>query len=81
MEANFYPYSTKNNEMRLPLAVRGIEILNFAYNFSILERSHGLSDTNDGSFLLPIHVLEAEFHLPLNRFFCNLFQDYEMTPS
>ncbi|KAK5845087.1 hypothetical protein PVK06_001240 [Gossypium arboreum] len=60
------------------LRARGIEIPNFAYKFSIPESSHKLSDTSDGSFLLPLHALEVGFHLPLNPFFCHLLDDYHI---
>ncbi|PPR84040.1 hypothetical protein GOBAR_AA36660 [Gossypium barbadense] len=39
-----------------------------------------LSDT-EGGFLLSLHVLEAEFHLPLYLFFCIVLQEYRITPG
>lgn len=78
LETNFHVYATKKEEMTQTLAMRGIEIPNFAYDFSILEGPHRLSDTSDKSFLLPFHVLEAGFYLPLNRLFYHLLQDHRI---
>lgn len=55
--------------MNRALTVQEIQISNFTYDFSIPEGSNCLSDTNNSSFLLPLHVIEASFHLPLHPFF------------
>ncbi|PPR96879.1 hypothetical protein GOBAR_AA23794 [Gossypium barbadense] len=58
---------------------QGIQILNFSYEFSFPEGPHQFKDTNDGSFLLPLHVLKTRFHLPLNPFFYHILHDYQIT--
>ncbi|KAH1108476.1 hypothetical protein J1N35_012244 [Gossypium stocksii] len=78
-EANFVPCTTEYEEMLQALYARGIEIPNFVYEFSILKGSYRLSDTSDGSFLIPFHVLEARFHLHLNLFFFHLLNDYQIS--
>ncbi|KAK5846379.1 hypothetical protein PVK06_002665 [Gossypium arboreum] len=40
-----------------------------------------LSEIIEDSFLLPPHVLEARFHLPLHPFFYSLLNDYKITPG
>lgn len=75
VEAKAYPCTTKYEETSLHLAVRGIQLPNFAYEFSTVEGVKRLSDTDDG-FLLPLHALEASFHLPLHPFFYHLFEEY-----
>ncbi|KAK5793764.1 hypothetical protein PVK06_034921 [Gossypium arboreum] len=59
MEAKAYVCTTKVEEMNPILATRGIQIPNFAYDFSIPELLNRLRDTNNGGFLLPLHVIEA----------------------
>ncbi|MBA0751926.1 hypothetical protein Gogos_000814 [Gossypium gossypioides] len=59
VEAKIVPCTTKYKEMRRSLRVWGIEIPHFAYEFSIPEGEQSLSDTSDGGFLLPLHILEA----------------------
>ncbi|PPS02679.1 hypothetical protein GOBAR_AA17988 [Gossypium barbadense] len=61
--------------------MRGIKLPNFAYEFSIPERSHRLCKTTERSFLLPLHALDTGFHLPLHPFFYNLLKEYGIAPS
>ncbi|KAH1114745.1 hypothetical protein J1N35_008123 [Gossypium stocksii] len=68
-------------EMQRVLAVQGIKIPHFAYEFSIPEGCHRLSEITEDTFLFPLHVLEARFHLPLHPFFCNLLNDYKIAPG
>ncbi|KAH1082534.1 hypothetical protein J1N35_022295 [Gossypium stocksii] len=49
-------------ELQRVLAVQGIKLPNFTYEFSIPEGSHWLCETIEDNFLLPIHVLEAGFN-------------------
>lgn len=79
MEAKAYVYTTKEEEMSRVLVARGIQIPNFAYDFSIIEGSNRLSDTTDRNFLLPMHVLKVSFHLPLHPF-CHLLDEYNIAP-
>ncbi|KAK5833336.1 hypothetical protein PVK06_017161 [Gossypium arboreum] len=59
VEAKAYVCTTKEEEMSCVLVAWGIQIPNFAYDFSIIEGSNRLSDTIDRSFLLSFHMLEA----------------------
>lgn len=77
---NFHVCTTKIKEMQRVLAVCGIKIPHFAYEFSILEGSYGMSEVTKDSFLLPLHAFKAGFHLPLHHFFCNLLKDYKVAP-
>ncbi|KAH1091966.1 hypothetical protein J1N35_019223 [Gossypium stocksii] len=61
--------------MELVLAARGIKLPHFAYEFSIPRGSHQVCETTDDCFLLPLHALETEFHLPLHHFFYRLLND------
>ncbi|PPR97562.1 hypothetical protein GOBAR_AA23105 [Gossypium barbadense] len=65
---------TTPNEMERALTVRGIKLLYFAYEFFIPSRSHCVCEAMKDSFLLPLHILEAGFHLPLHSFLCNLLK-------
>ncbi|PPD83852.1 hypothetical protein GOBAR_DD19198 [Gossypium barbadense] len=71
-----YICTTTPKKMERALAMWGIKPPHFAYEFSILSRSHRVCEATDDSFLLPLHDIEARFHLPLHLFFCNLFKDY-----
>ncbi|KAH1030988.1 hypothetical protein J1N35_043162 [Gossypium stocksii] len=81
LEAQEYVCTTKLEEMNQILAVRRIRTLNFSYDFSILIGAHRLSNTSNSSFLLPLHILELGFHLPLHPFFYHLFDDYRIAPN
>lgn len=76
-EVKAYDCTTKHEEMSRHLAAQGIQLPNFAYDFSIVEEPRRLSDTADGSFLLPLHELEIGFHLPLHPFFYHLLRIME----
>ncbi|KAK5785123.1 hypothetical protein PVK06_039673 [Gossypium arboreum] len=65
-------------ELQRVLAIRGIKLPNFEYEFSIQEWSHRLCKITEDRFFLPIHVPEARFHLPLHYFFCSLLKDYNI---
>lgn len=56
----------------------GKELSNFTYEFSLLEGLYRLCKTIEDSFLLLLHALEVEFHLPLHLFFCSLLNDYNI---
>ncbi|KAH1072241.1 hypothetical protein J1N35_024569 [Gossypium stocksii] len=45
-----------------------IKLPNFAFDFEIVEGEKRLNDTKEG-LLLPLHMLEASFHIPLHPFF------------
>ncbi|KAH1096889.1 hypothetical protein J1N35_013810 [Gossypium stocksii] len=79
VEANAYPYTTKYEEISHHLAIQGIQLPNFAYEFSIVEGVQKLNDI-DGGFLVPLHVLEASFHRPFHQFFYHLLKEYEIAP-
>lgn len=79
VEAKTYPCITKNDEMSWHLAVWGIQLPNFAYEFSIVEGARRLSDIKEG-FLLHLHVLDAGFHLPFHPFFYHLLEEYGISP-
>ncbi|KAH1047101.1 hypothetical protein J1N35_037885 [Gossypium stocksii] len=59
--------------------VMGIRLSNFAFAFDAIEGERWLSDTEEG-FLLPLHLLEAGFHLSLHPFFCTVLREYEIAP-
>ncbi|KAH1047002.1 hypothetical protein J1N35_037786 [Gossypium stocksii] len=80
MEAKAYVCTTNVEKMNPILVAQGIQIQNFAYDFSIPELLNQLSYTNDGSFYLPLHVIEASFHLPLHPFFCHFLDEYRIAP-
>ncbi|KAH1073796.1 hypothetical protein J1N35_026124 [Gossypium stocksii] len=52
VEIKAYACTTKYEEMSHHLAARGIQLPNFAYDFSIFEGSRRLSDTERGFLLL-----------------------------
>ncbi|KAH1063360.1 hypothetical protein J1N35_028347 [Gossypium stocksii] len=55
--------------MNHALAAQGIQIPNFAYNFSITKGLNWLSDASDGSFLLPLHMTESAEGSAIDRHF------------
>ncbi|PPD82032.1 hypothetical protein GOBAR_DD21035 [Gossypium barbadense] len=52
------PCTTKREELRRVLVMRGIKLSNFMYKFSIPEGLHRLCKTTEDSFLLPLHAFE-----------------------
>lgn len=71
-----YICSTKSKELERALAVWGIKLPQFVYEFFITEGEHLLCEAIENNFLLPLHALEARFHLPLHSFSCSLLNDY-----
>ncbi|KAH1056151.1 hypothetical protein J1N35_034216 [Gossypium stocksii] len=61
VEAKLSACTTKCKEMSCHLATQGIHILNFAYDFLIVEGLSRLTDTTDGNFQLSLRVLESSF--------------------
>ncbi|PPD74142.1 hypothetical protein GOBAR_DD28933 [Gossypium barbadense] len=81
IKVNFFTCTTKNEEMSRAMRVRGIQIPNFSYEFSIPEGSYRLNDTSDGSFFLPFYTLKAKCHLSLHPFFYHFLQEYQIAPG
>lgn len=63
--------------MVLDLSIWEIISSYFTFDFLIVEGVKKLSETEKG-FLLPLHLLEAGFHLSLHLFFCTVLQEYRI---
>lgn len=57
------------------LTIQGIRLSNFVFDFNFIKCERRLSDSEEGFFFLflPLHLLEAGFHLPIHLFFCRVF--------
>lgn len=70
-----YRCSTTQEEMISYLAVCGIRLSNYAYQFDIVTGERCLSDSSEG-FILPFYLLKDGFHFSLHPFFSGVLKKY-----